>query len=271
MTDPPPPQGLAVRRAEEPPDAAGPVAMRHVVLGAAVLGTDVTVGVVRIALWPLKPFGRVAVRVLPVRRLAVTMADAGVEVERRLIQTGERVVESRRLDELAGRLAASDRVAELATQVLSGPLSDRVAAIVVERALTSAETEELISRTLERPELERLIVLALDSPATDRIVRRVLASPGVELAVRRVLESELLDAATVRFLESGEFEQVIERIAQGPELRAAVAAQSAGLADLVAGEVRDRSVSADDTAERIAKSLVPRRWRRGGPAGAAGA
>jgi hypothetical protein len=147
---------------------------------------------------------------------------------------------------------------------------DELAAAAVNHMLTSAATEALIFRTLERPELERLIVLALDSPATDRIVRRVLASPGVELAITRVLESELLDATTARFLESEEFERLIERIARGPELRAAVAAQSAGLADMVAEEVRGRSVAADDTAERLAHSLIPRRWRHEPQPGAAG-
>ena len=102
-------------------------------------------------------------------------------------------------------------------------------------------------------------------------MRSVLAAPGVELAVTRVLESELLDAATARFLEGEEIERVIERIAQGPELRAAVAAQSFGLADQVADQVRGRSRSGDDVAERLARSLVPKRWRHGGPAGAAGA
>ena len=63
---------------------------------------------------------------------------------------------------------------------------------------------------------------------------------------------------------------MIARIAEGPELRAAVAAQSAGLADMVAEEIRDRSVAADDSAERLARSLIPRRWRHGPPAGAPG-
>jgi len=163
------------------------------------------------------------------------------------------------------RVVTSERARTLTSRRL-----DDLAAAIVDHFLTSPATERLISRTLERPELERLIVLALDSPATDRIVQRVLATPGVELAITRVLESELLEAATARFLESDEFERLIARIAEGPELRAAVAAQSAGLADMVAQEVRGRSFAADDTAERMARSLVPRRWRHGPPASAPG-
>jgi hypothetical protein len=256
------------------PDAPPRLVVRHVALGAAARGAGVAAGAARLAFLPLRPLARGAAAVLPVRRYAMALARSGSEVERQLLGRGDRlardVVGSRVADELVDRLAASDRVSALAARALGGPLTDRIAATVVERALTSAATEALISRTLERPELERLIVLALDSPATDRIVCRVLAAPGVELAVTRVLESELLDATTARFLESDEIERVIDRIAHGPELRAAVAAQSAGLADLVAGEIRGRSAAADETAERLAQSLIPRRWRHGPPAGAAG-
>lgn len=207
---------------------------RHVVLGAAARGTTVAGATLRLTFVPFRPLLRGVAS-----NRAWALAYRGEDVERGLIESA-----LRRLDE--------------------------VAAVVVDHFLTSPETERLISRTLERPELERLIVIALDSPATDRLVQRVLATPGVELAITRVLESELLDAATARFLESEEIERVIARIAEGPELRAAVAAQSAGLADMVAEEIRDRSVGADDTAERLARSLIPRRWRHGPPAGAPG-
>ena len=234
-------------------------AVRHLVLGVA----DRAIGVARLALVPVRTVAGLP-PVAPLRRFAydraVSLAASGAALERRLLESGA-----------VDRIAASDGAATLASRVIGSPLTDRIAAMVVERALTSPQTEELVSRTLERPELERLIVVALDSPATDRIVRSVLSAPGVELAVTRVLESELLDAATARFLEGDEFERVIERIAQGPELRAAVAAQSFGLADQVADEVRGRSRSGDDVAERLARSLVPKRWRHGGPAGAAGA
>lgn len=245
-------------------------AVRHLVLGAA----DRAIGVARLALVPVRTVAGLP-PVAPLRRFAyaraMSLAASGAALERRLFESALDTLDAGAVDELADRLAGSDRAAALVSRVIGGPLTDRVAAMVVERALTSPQTEELVSRTLERPELERLIVVALDSPATDRIVRRVLAAPGVELAMTRVLESELLDAATARFLESEEIERVIERIAHGPELRAAVAAQSAGLADLVAEEVRGRSRSGDDVAERLARSLVPKRWRHGGPAGAAGA
>lgn len=227
----------------------------HLTLGVAARGTAVVTGAVRLTLVPLRPLVRGvagAPPLAPLRRFAservAMLASSGAEVEHDMIDTGDRV----------------------ARKAIASPRFDDLAAAIVERALTSPATELLISRTLERPELERLIVLALDSPATDRIVRSVLAAPGVELAITRVLESELLDATTARFLESEEIERVIERIAHGPELRAAVAAQSAGLADMVAEEIRGRSVAADDTAERLARSLVPRRWRHGPPAGAAG-
>ena len=237
------------------------IVVRHLALGVAARGVRVGTVAVRLALVPVRPLARIAVKLPP----AGALAGSGAEVEQRLLDRGDGLA-----DELVDRLAASERAGALAERALGGPLSDHIAAAVVERAITSSATEVLISRTLERPELERLIVLAVDSPAMDRIIRRVLAAPGVELAITRVLESELLDATTARFLESEEIERVIERIAHGPELRSAVAAQSAGLADLVAEEIRGRSAVADEAAERLARSLIPRRWRHGPPAGAAG-
>jgi hypothetical protein len=126
--------------------------------------------------------------------------------------------------------------------------------------------ERLLIGTLERPEVERLVLAALDSPATDRIVQRVLESPGVERAIVRVLDSQLLLSSTERALQSEELQRVLERIANSPEVRDAVLKQSAGLADVVGKEVRGRSASADDRAERVARRVLRRRRRAEGGA-----
>jgi hypothetical protein len=117
-----------------------------------------------------------------------------------------------------------------------------------------------LRRRLEA-EVERLIAAALDSPATDRIVQRVLESPGVERAIVTVLESELLFESTERALRSEEIGLVLAWIADSPEIRRAVFQQSAGLADVVEGEVRGRSANADDAVERFARSVLRRRPR----------
>ena len=83
----------------------------------------------------------------------------------------------------------------------------------------------------------------------------------------RVLDSELLLESTARALRSEEIRLVLEWIADSPEIRKAVFQQSAGLADVVGREVRGRSASADDAAERLARSFLRRRPRSNGGSG----
>jgi hypothetical protein len=56
---------------------------------------------------------------------------------------------------------------------------------------------------------------------------------------------------------------VVEWVANSPEIREAVFNQSAGLADVVGREARGRSATADDKAERLARSVLRRRPRNG--------
>ena len=95
----------------------------------------------------------------------------------------------------------------------------------------------------------------------------MLESPAWSEPSSSVLESNLVSATTERVLVSAELQRVVEHIANSPEVRNAIAHQSFGLADVVAQEVRSRSVSGDETAERIARSVLRRRPRRlgGGP------
>ncbi len=161
-------------------------------------------------------------------------------------------------------------------EILRGPLIDRAVAAIVEagviervvgRLLEEEVADRIVAQVLSSDDAERLVVVALESPATDRIVQRVLESPGVERAVQQVLASDLVFATTERVLESPELQRVVEHIAESPEVRNAIAAQSLGLADVVAQEVRTRSASGDDTAERLARSLFRRRARRDGSGG----
>jgi hypothetical protein len=121
----------------------------------------------------------------------------------------------------ADRLLLESRLVELVVDRL---IEARVADRVVDRVLASPGTERLVARTLERPEVERLLADVLDSAAVDRVVTSVL-----------------------------------ERVADSPDVRRAVAQQSAGLADEVAEQVRTRAAVGDDAAERLARRLLRRR------------
>lgn len=116
---------------------------------------------------------------------------------------------------------------------LAESLAVQAAERVIDRLLTSPEVERLVVETLQRPELERL--------------------------VRQSLESELARTTMDQLLDSEEMALILERVANSPEVRSAIAAQSIGLADEVADQVRVRATAGDDIAERLARRLLRRR------------
>jgi hypothetical protein len=105
----------------------------------------------------------------------------------------------------------------------------------VARDLTRyAVLERLADELLAGPELERVVAAALDSP-------------------------RLLDTVVERLLERDELWLLVEEIAHSPAVTDAIAQQSVGFADQVAGQVRVRSQRADAGLERIARRLLQRR------------
>lgn len=89
-----------------------------------------------------------------------------------------------------------------------------------------------------------------------------VAEQLVEAGVaREVVDARLVDEVTGRVLASEEMRRLLEYVTKSPELRAALAAQSAGLATDMAVGFRSRTSAADATAERLANSLRRRRQR----------
>jgi uncharacterized RDD family membrane protein YckC len=108
---------------------------------------------------------------------------------------------------------------------------------------------------------EEAIVRAVESEAVERAVARVLEGPAFEEAVKRALESPAVEQAWERLLASDEAQKLVERIAEAPEVRAAIAAQSAGLLEDVARQVRAVARRLDDAVERVVRRVLFRRWR----------
>jgi hypothetical protein len=139
-------------------------------------------------------------------------------------------------------------------------------------APTRAVTEPVLGALVVRGRREEVRVrVALERGVTDRaaavaadyaLLDRVLASPEVEAFIVRVMQSTLVDDLTDQVLASEELQRVVEHVAQSEEVRRALRAQSQGLADEVAGEMRTRSAAADDAAERFARRLLRRRRHR---------
>jgi uncharacterized RDD family membrane protein YckC len=138
----------------------------------------------------------------------------------------------------------------------------------IDRAVEAA-TEEAIVRAVESPAVERALVRVLRGPAVEEAVRGALDSPAVERAVIKALDSELVDTVWQRLLASDEAQKLVERIAEAPEVRAALAAQSVGFLEDIARQIRRVARRLDDAVERVARTLV-RRKRRTEPADHAG-
>jgi uncharacterized RDD family membrane protein YckC len=125
-----------------------------------------------------------------------------------------------------------------------------------------------IDRAIEQA-TEDAIVRAVESEAMERALARVLDGPVVDRAVKRALESEAVDQAWERLLASDEAQRLVERIAEAPEIRAAIASQSAGLLEDIARQVRGVGRRLDDLAERVVRRVLFRR-RRSEPTDRAG-
>jgi uncharacterized RDD family membrane protein YckC len=139
----------------------------------------------------------------------------------------------------------------------------------VDRAVEAA-TEEAIVRAVESPAVERALVRVLQGPAVEEAMRGALNSPAVERALIDALDSELVDTVWQRLLASDEAQKLVERIAEAPEVRAAIAAQGVGFLDDIRRQIGKIARAADDVIERIARRLT-RRTQRAGPTECAGA
>ncbi len=94
-------------------------------------------------------------------------------------------------------------------------------------------TEEAIVRALESPAVERAIIRVLESEEAQAALERALSSPRVERAAVQVLDSELIESVWDHLLASDQAQKLVERIAESPEVRAAITSQGVGLlADL---------------------------------------
>lgn len=114
--------------------------------------------------------------------------------------------------------------------------------------------------------VEEAILRALRSPAVGRAIERAMASHAEaaglnseELAriVKQVLESEAAEQAWNEVLASREVQMLIERVAEAPEIRSAIAAQGAGLITDIGVKLTRLTEAFDDALERIVRHHEP--------------
>jgi hypothetical protein len=136
---------------------------------------------------------------------------------------------------------------------------------VTSDALDSRALDAAVDRVLSSGAARRVMTVVINHPATDELFAGFLNGSGVDRKAAQVMGSRLVDQMTSRLLESDEFRHVLRHVMTSPEVRIALSEQTAGLAQDVTVGVRARTVTADDTVEQAARSLLrrPRRIQPG--------
>ena len=101
----------------------------------------------------------------------------------------------------------------------------------------------------------------LQGPIVEEAVQGALESEAVKKALLEAMDSELVDEVWRRLLASEEAQQLVERIAEAPEVRAAISAQGAGLLEDIGRTIGKLTRRLDDSFERIVRRVFFRRRR----------
>ena len=139
----------------------------------------------------------------------------------------------------------------------------------IDRAVQVA-AEEAIVAAVESEAVERAMARVLRGPMVEDAVNDALESEAVKRALLEALDSELVDELWRRLLASEEAQQLVERIAEAPEVRAAISAQGVGLIGDIGRTIGRIARRFDDSFERIVRRIFFRR-RREQPSDRAGA
>jgi uncharacterized RDD family membrane protein YckC len=126
----------------------------------------------------------------------------------------------------------------------------------VDKAIEDA-TEEAIVRALRSPAVERAIVRVLvEENAIGRALEQALTSDEVAGAVVDALDSEVADRVWEELLASPKAQMLVERIAEAPEVRAAIAQQGVGLITDIGRRLTVITEALDDAAEQVVHRML---------------
>ena len=130
----------------------------------------------------------------------------------------------------------------------------------IDRAVEVA-AEEAIVAAVESEAVERAMARVLQGPIVEDAVQGALESKAVKRALLEAMDSDLVDEVWRRLLASEEAQQLVERIAEAPEVRAAISAQGAGLLEDIGRTIGKLTRSLDGSFERVVRRIVFRRRR----------
>ncbi len=121
--------------------------------------------------------------------------------------------------------------------------------------------EEAMVAAVESEAVERAIARVLQGPVVEEAMNSALESDAVKRALIEALDSEMVDEVWRRLLASDEAQRLVERIAEAPEVRAAISAQGVGLIEDVGHTIGNGTRRLDDVVERIVRRIFFRRRR----------
>jgi uncharacterized RDD family membrane protein YckC len=130
----------------------------------------------------------------------------------------------------------------------------------VDRAVQSAAEEAMVA-AVESEAVERALVRVLHGPLVEEAVNGALESETVRRALIDALDSEMVDEVWRQLLASEEAQRLVERIAEAPEIRAAISAQSVGFIQDIGLTVGNTTRRVDGVVERVARRLTFRKRR----------
>jgi uncharacterized RDD family membrane protein YckC len=139
----------------------------------------------------------------------------------------------------------------------------------IDRAVETAAEEAMVA-AVESEAVERAIARVLQGPVVEEAMSSALESDAVKRALIEALDSELVDEVWRQLLASDEAQRLVERIAEAPEIRAAISAQSMGLIEDVGHTVGNGTRRLDGVLERVVRRIFFRK-RRSEPTDRAGA
>lgn len=138
----------------------------------------------------------------------------------------------------------------------------------IDRAVELAAEEAMVA-AVESEAVERAVARLLNGPVVEEAMNSALQSAAVRRALVEAIDSEMVDEVWRRLLASDEAQRLVERIAEAPEIRAAISAQSVGMIEDVGHTIGRGTRRLDDGVERVARRAVFRR-RRAEPTDRAG-
>jgi uncharacterized RDD family membrane protein YckC len=147
----------------------------------------------------------------------------------------------------------------LATRVLGGGVRAGRAiagATGVDRALDTA-AEEAIVRALDSPAVERAAIRLADEGRLEEILVAAADHVDVEGMVSKTIDSDAADRIWREILASDKAQMLVERVAEAPEVRAAIAQQGFGLISDIGRQVSRLTEGLDDLLERLAHKILP--------------